>query len=412
MKKLFATGIIYIGLFVMLIVSVYNIGKQLNESAVQGDKAIATTEETAPENVKTTVEDVKGGKPQIEKNKIEDKVIVKGDISKNVTPFNYKTTADKYLLDMCYATLCELKDRRCISSNVQSFYNEKRNVTTYRITLNENEENVSGKNITADDVLFNYYVRADVGYTADGDVASLPIVGMAEYRYGIKNISAIKKKVAYKLKHPDQRTAALIKKNIIKPVLEEEYRWVCSLYGQEMYNYITEKYPRKKDLFVYFFAYGTDYKTKGKNARRVINDMIKSYGTDYIKLGKVTGENYRRRAENIALYSIHNNGKFKYRIKNISGIKKLDTNTVEIAVKGKRKAGFVNRICSMYIVSMESWGSTKLFDGVSTFGFRRGKAYTILKKKSIKGDETGNYAITEIKNGVYTLENRSVDLSM
>lgn len=400
MKKVLATGIIYIGLFILLIISVYNIGKELNESTVQSGEVVATTENT-------TSEDEELKEPQKEKEKIEDKVVVKGDISKNVTPFSYKTTADKYLLDLCYAGLCKIKDRRCITSNVQSFYNQKRNITTYRITLNKDEENVSGKEITADDVLFNYYLRADSGYTADGGLANLPIVGMQEYRYGIKNTKAIKKKILDKLKNPDKKTAALIRRNIIRPVLEEEYKWVCSLYGQEMYDYITEKYPRKKDLFVYFFAYGTDYKTKGKNARKVINDVIKSYGTNYVRLGKVTGENYKKKAENIALCSIQNNGKFKYRVKSISGIKKVDSHTVEIDVNGKRKAGFINRLGSMYIVSMQSWGNVHLFDGISQFGFKRGRADVIFKKKSIIGDETGNYAIKEIKDNIYTLEKRN-----
>lgn len=413
MKKVFATGIIYIVLFILLIISVYNIGKELNDSAVPSGEVIAATEESSSENKEPEKENEKEDEEkykesQKEKDKIEDKVVVKGDISKNVTPFNYKTTADKYLLDLCYAGLCEIKDRRCISSNVQNFYNEKRDITTFRITLDEDCENVSGQKITADDVLFNYYLRADSSYTADESITSLPIVGMQEYKYGIKNIKNIRKKISYKLKNPDKKTAALIKKNIIRPVLEEEYKWVCSLYGQEMYDYITEKYPHKKDLFVYFFAYGTDYKTKGKNAKKVINDIIKSYDTNYVKLGKVTGENYKKKAENIALYSIQNNGKkFKYRVKSISGIKKVDNNIIEIDVNGKRKTGFAQRLGSMYIVSMQSWGNEKLFNGVSQFGFKRGRADVILKKESIVGDETGNYAIKEIKDNVYTLEKRN-----
>ena len=42
---------------------------------------------------------------KLETDKMEDKVVVKGDISEDVTPFNYNTTADKYLLDLCYASL-------------------------------------------------------------------------------------------------------------------------------------------------------------------------------------------------------------------------------------------------------------------------------------------------------------------
>lgn len=124
MKKVFATGIIYICLFILLIISVYNIGKQLNESVLQSGEVVATTEnstsETEPEQEQEPEQE-----PKVEKNKIEDTVVVKGDISENVTPFNYKTTADQYLLDLCYAGLCKMKDRRCISKNVSSSYDKK-----------------------------------------------------------------------------------------------------------------------------------------------------------------------------------------------------------------------------------------------------------------------------------------------
>ena len=106
------------------------------------------------------------------------------------------------------------------------------------------------------------------------------------------------------------------------------------------------------------------------------------------------------------MYVIQSDKKFKFRVKNISGIKKIDDYTVEIKVEGKRKPGYINRLCDMYIVSMNSWANALLFDGVNKFGFKRGRADDILKNKSIKGDETGNYTVKEVTDGVYTLEKR------
>ena len=425
MKKLFATGVIYICLFVLLIAGVYNLARNLNDDTVQSDEVVATADDTK-DSSENNEEEKQDGKPEeeiseikgkagekdLEENpedkgkQLEDKVVVKGDITENITPFNYSTTADKYLLDLCYAGIGNIKDRKCINEDMTNSYDKKRDITTYKIKINEDAENVSGDKITADDLIFNYYLRADVGYTGSGSIAGLPVVGLEEYRYGTRNIPSMKKKISKKLRKPDKRTAALIKKNIIRPVIEKEYKWVCSLYKQEMYDYITDKYPRKKDLFVYFFAYGTNYKTKGKTTKKVINDVIKSYGSNYNKLGKITSENYKKKAENIALYVIQSDKKFKFRVKNISGIKKIDDYTVEIKVEGKRKPGYINRLCDMYIVSMNSWANALLFDGVNKFGFKRGRADDILKNKSIKGDETGNYTVKEVTDGVYTLEKR------
>ena len=94
-------------------------------------------------------------------------------------------------------------------------------------------------------------------------------MGLEEYRYGTRNIPSMKKKISKKLRKPDKRTAALIKKNIIRPVIEKEYKWVCSLYKQEMYDYITDKYPRKKDLFVYFLHMGQIIKLKVRLQRKL-----------------------------------------------------------------------------------------------------------------------------------------------
>ncbi len=404
MKKLFVTGIIYICLFILLVAGIFNLGKNFNENISQSDEVAVTAEDIPDSNVEST--EIPEETDKLETEKMEDKVVVKGDISEDVTPFNYNTTADKYLLDLCYASLCDMKDRKCISKEVSSSYNKKTDITTFKITLDEEAENVSGHKITADDLLFNYYLRADTGYTEDGGISALPVAGIQEYRYGTRNITSIKKKIAKKLKKPDKRTAFLIRKHIIRPVLEKEYEWVCSLYKQETYDYITDKYPRKKDLFVYFFAYGTNYKTKGKKVEKVINDVIKSYGSDYNKLGKVTGENYKKQAEGIALNVIQSDKKFKFHTMNISGIKKLDDYTISIDVKGNRKQGYINKLGSMYIVSMENWGNRALFNGTDQFGFKRGKAGNILKGKKIAEDETGNYTIQEITDGVYTLQKR------
>lgn len=394
MKKLFVTGIIYICLFVVLFGSIYKLGKEFNSRETESDETVATAE---------GMKDDEGVPEDKKDDDLEEEIAVEGDISENITPFHYKTTADQYLLDMCYAGLWESEDRKCISSNISYSYDKNTKNTTFRITLGDNAVNAKGERITVDDILFNCYLRADIGYTADNGISDIPIVGIQEYRYGTKNIKSVKKQISGKLKNPDKRTAALIRDNIIRPVLEKEYDWVCSLYGKEMYDYITDKYPKKKDLFVYFFAYGTQYKTKGKKIQKVINDVIKSYGTDYEKLGKITGEDYRKQAENIALYVIQSDKKFKYHTKKITGIKRISDSIVEITVKGKRKKGFINRLCNMYIVSMKAWGDESLFNGISSFGFKRGRADEIIKNKTISGDETGNYYIKEINDGTYIL---------
>ena len=116
MKKLFATGVIYICLFVLLIAGVYNLARNLNDDTVQSDEVVATADDTK-DSSENNEEEKQDGKPEeeiseikgkagekdLEENpedkgkQLEDKVVVKGDITENITPFNYSTTADKYL---------------------------------------------------------------------------------------------------------------------------------------------------------------------------------------------------------------------------------------------------------------------------------------------------------------------------
>ena len=57
---------------------------------------------------------------------------------------------------MCYAGIGNIKDRKCINEDITNSYDKKRDITTYKIKINEDAENVSGDKITADDLIFNY----------------------------------------------------------------------------------------------------------------------------------------------------------------------------------------------------------------------------------------------------------------
>ena len=417
MKKLFITGIVYICLFLLFIGGIYGVSKNWRKGSVEDNKAVAAIEDNTSDredvlSASKTGIDIGSSSGTAIKDVDEDKeesVTVKGDISDKVTPFYYRTTADKYLLDMCYANLYNNDnndDNICIAKSISCTYIKSKNATTYKVFLKDDMTDALGNKITADDVIFNYYLRADTGYTGDGNIYNMPILGLKQYRYGVKNTDAMNKKINARLKKPDKKLKSLIKKYIIRPVLEEEYEWVCSLYNQELYNYITEKYPRKRDLFVYFFAYGTDYKVKHKKLETVIKDMVKSYGADYKKLGKVTGEDYTKKAKSLALSLIQSEKKFKYRVKSISGIKKINDTTIEITVSGKRKKGYAGKLMDVYVTSLEEWGNTALYNGSDSFGFVRGKADKVLKGKKINGDETGVYAIAQKKEGEYILDKR------
>ena len=62
---------------------------------------------------------------------------------------------------------------------------------TYDFTLREDIYFSDGENLTADDVIFSYYVFCDPSYDGGVSTYSLPIAGMEAYRSGAESLYAV-----------------------------------------------------------------------------------------------------------------------------------------------------------------------------------------------------------------------------
>ena len=406
MKKIIITRITYILNLIIFIFGMWKIFTNLPQLENIHETAATTTSTTiSKEEPEANPKDVQ---EKIILENMDKKIVIEGDVSDNISPFSYNTNADKYLLDMCYATLLSTKGRRCLTDSISCSYNDKKDTTTYSITLRDNITDSSGNKITADDIIFNYYLRADSGFNESGNITKLPIIGMKEYIYGSKDTKNIEKKIQNMLKKPDKKFKYLLKNKLIKKQLEAEYNWVCSLYEQDLYDYITKKYPKKKDLFVYFFAYGTKYNTKGKNLDKIITDITSMYDDNYKKLSNITGKDYTSLARNLALQKLQSAKNFSFKINNISGISKENDATINISVKGKHSETYADKLCNMYIVTLDKWGDAGKYNGSTEFGFERGKAYKLTEQTDISKDETGFYTICNQNNNQYELLQREL----
>ena len=326
---------------------------------------------------------------------------IKGDVSKNLSPFNYYTKADRYILDKCYINIynefrkLKLNSESSYFENIESDENynkkgkNKQKMTTYTIRLKEGVKSTAGTAITADDLMFNYYLRTDSTYTSSDNVYKCKIQGLLNYQTGCDDSDKAKKILYSKIKKPSVKIKNKIKSKIIYPEIKDSFEWTSSLYQDKNYAYITDKYPRTRDLFVYFFSLNPKYKVKNKNANTVIKQVAAQYAWDYKKLGRVTGKDYSPLVKKIVF---EETGKKTISKKQrIKGLTKIDSYTIQIRVYEKTSQ---KDLFDFYIVPLAKWGDVQSFDANYYWGLKKTKADEIISKKNVTNDETGGYKIS------------------
>lgn len=385
MKKNIIVVVFYICLVIIIITSF-----RKNKKDVDSEKITYSQIEQADVKVKSSSEMTK-------------KVLhIKGDVSKNLSPFIYSTKADRYILDKCYINIYnELKK---INSNSGSSYFEsmekysrylskgkkktKNKLTTYTIRLKEGIRATDGMAVTADDLMFNYYLRTDSSYESSDNVYKCKILGLLNYQTGCADSSKAKHMLYAKIKKPSDKTKKEIKNKIIYPEIKDAFEWTSSLYRDETYSYITDKYPRTRDLFVYFFSLNPKYKAESKQADTVIKQISAQYAYDYKKLGKVMGKDYSAQVKKIVLGEISKKQSDKKQ--RIKGLTKIDSYTIQIQVYEKTSE---KDLFDFYVVPLAKWGDVQSFDSNYQWGVKKTKADEITKKTNVTGDETGGYIV-------------------
>ena len=67
-------------------------------------------------------------------------------------------------------------------ANIEVNYDEAKDQTTYLWTIRDDIQFSDGEYLTADDIIFTYYVYSDPGYVGSSTLYSIPILGMSNYR--------------------------------------------------------------------------------------------------------------------------------------------------------------------------------------------------------------------------------------
>lgn len=139
--------------------------------------------------------------------------------------------------------------------------------------------------MTADDLIFTYYVLCDPSYDGGYVVDEQQILGMEAYR---KNNSAApgvtvsSEEISALLNNPTEEFKNAIIEQITRPTLEEERTW-CE---ENWQNYVDRGYGNSaQEFFATLYTYSADasYDIEGKSMDEVLEDTINLYSMNYTR---------------------------------------------------------------------------------------------------------------------------------
>lgn len=330
-----------------------------------------------------------------------------GNLQEDFSPLQYQGVAQENLLSLCFDNLLSRDESgRVIATEGKKWEKgelafshiasrkEQDGSTYLTISINPKKKAFHGNQMTARDVIFNYYLRLDASSGLSDCFAGAQIAGAREYTYGSNDIENRQKEIEKSLLSPSQALKERIQNEIIRPELQREYLWVKGLYGDEKFQFITSKYTKPKDLFAYYYAFQTTYSSGARTDSQVMEDIVAQYGANYLALGKVTERDYSEQAKRMALGELLKQPG-KDTVNSVSGIRMIDEQTVEIHVLAGENP--VEKICDFWVLPLESYGDKTLYNGNTSFGFKKGETEKIVSLTQEKFLGTGAFYMAQKK---------------
>lgn len=291
-------------------------------------------------------------------------------------------------------------------STVALHYDTDTNETTYTIRLRDGVTFSDGTPMTADDLIFTYYVLCDPSYDGGYVVDEQQILGMEAYR---KNNSAApgvtvsSEEISALLNNPTEEFKNAIIEQITRPTLEEERTW-CE---ENWQNYVDRGYGNSaQEFFATLYTYSADasYDIEGKSMDEVLEDTINLYSMNYTQLAKnYQGDSsyfdakVRQIAENL-LYQNKVDGAGGTEVANISGIVKVDDRTISINCLGYSTQKLYN-LCNIVVLPLHYYGDPDNYNyDNNQFGLTRGDLSSI-REKSAAPLGAGPYQLAEDAGG-------------
>ena len=297
--------------------------------------------------------------------------------------------------------------------------------TVYDIKLRDDLKFSDGEKITIDDVIFQWYISADTSYDGMSVFASLPIIGMENYRYNSTITSSVTDKevadyLAKALKTNKDLQAKVVE--IMKAGVQAEIAEIESgLQAPDAYANYTKTYKKPlKDCKDVVEVIANNYVPNGKTIDTtkstkdtIADDLVVLYGIDYQALSKALVINsggveglfdgdILSEAKAALLKEKVAKGEGK-EVPNIEGIKKISDYEVQVTTEGFDVT--TEQHLNVSLEPMHYLGDKSQYDyDNNKFGFTRGNVKSVKDKIGEPKVGSGPYKFVKYENKVVTLE--------
>lgn len=296
-------------------------------------------------------------------------------------------------------------------ADVEIEQDQKNDMTIYHITLREDAKFADGETVDADDLIFTLYLLSDTSYDGPYTLYQAPIMGMTNYRLDAPaDVTVEEEEIDQALEEMRGELADMITREIIKPVLEEEFAWCQSLYESSDYDMLTSQYDTPEALFLHFYGLSESYEEmeEGVDAAEL---AAGEYGGDYRRLGQICGKDtglYEETARKIAAEYViaekiasGQNGKAP----NISGIHRVNAHKVDIYTNGYDESCIYQ--LNVPVLPLHYYGEESLYDySENQFGFTKGDLSGILAQNKLPMGAGAYRLISEQQGSLYLSANQ------
>lgn len=364
----------------------------------------------AEEPVETTPEETE---PEVPADETYLRVAV-GEMANEWNPAFAVSEGDLEISSLIHTTLLGLDRNGKVTANaadVTSEYNAETNEVTYTIQVKPEVKFSDGTPMTADDVIFTYYLLCDPSYDGSYSVNQQQILGMEAYQKNntaAPGITVSSEEINALLENPSEELKASIIEQITRPVLEEERVW-CE---QNWQKYVDRGYGDSAEAFfatLYTYSADASYSIEGKSMDEIVNDTVNLYGMNYNQLAKnYQGDSsffdaqVRKITENL-IYQGKVAGAQGEEVSEIRGIVKVDDRTVTITCLGYDTQKIV-QLCNIAVLPMHYYGNPENYNYDNhQFGLTRGDISSI-REKAAAPVGAGPYMLERTENGAVYLK--------